>query len=176
MHCEEIKKIVSNFSLIRECDTILNGMLRLSTPFQNIEGSFIDLYIGEQNDLYSPYILTDLGGTSAYLFDMNIKLYATKKRKRIMHDICVSLGVIEDNGEFKIPIGKEELKELPEAIVRLSQACIRIKEKIRNVKKLYEQAKHKAESGNFAYQLAKLSLESHLEELLQIEKNNRKMI
>lgn len=126
MYCEEIREIVSNFSLIRECDTILNGMLRLSTPFQNIEGSFIDLFFGEQNDMYSPYILTDLGGTAAYLFDMNIRLYTTKKRRAIIEDICNSLGVIDDNGEFKIHLGKEDLKNIPDAMVRLSQACIRI--------------------------------------------------
>jgi hypothetical protein len=111
-------------SLVESCDTIRNGMIRMATPFNYPNGSKIDLFLGSESPLFESHYLTDLGNTTAYLLDMQIKPWATKKRKQIMADVCGSLGITHVGGEFRV--GVESNDQIASAMVRLAQACIRI--------------------------------------------------
>jgi hypothetical protein len=102
-------------------------MVRLQTPFQYMDGSRIDLFLGQTSDLFQKFYITDLGQTVATLLDVQIKLSATKKRKDMVKEICESLDVLQEQGEFKIFLEAEKLQEdLSSAMVRLAQACIRV--------------------------------------------------
>ena len=126
MTCKNLLPIVQKFSLIRTCDVIKNGSLRMETPFKYPNGSSIDLFLREESqDAFKGWLLSDLGQTTAYLLDLHVKPWATKKRKQTLLDICNSLGVQSSNGDFQIRVPENELNNLPNFMVLLAQACIR---------------------------------------------------
>ena len=137
--CESLKEYLSTFSLVQQCDLIKNDMLRIQTPFQYMDGSKIDLFIGEKIDLFGKnIIISDLGQTVATLLEVQFKPWSNKKRKEVVNEICSSLNVQWVGGEFKVELKEEDLHQVSDAIVRLSQACIRIadmalNQRIRNV-------------------------------------------
>ncbi|HEU0177353.1 MAG TPA: DUF1828 domain-containing protein [Blastocatellia bacterium] len=119
-------KAVQHFSLVRECDQIRSGALRISTPFHYPDGSLIDVFLEPAGNLFDGYKLSDGGQTADYVADLKFDLFATKKRRLLISDICETLDVKCADGSFEIHLTLEELHtELPQAIVRLSQACIR---------------------------------------------------
>ncbi len=119
----DIKNHIEDFSLVTSYETIKNGMMRIQTPFQYMDGSYIDLFLGTTG-ICRTLTITDLGQTVANLLDVHIKISTTKKRKEKVDSICKSLQVLQDKGEFKVYL--DNMNELSSAIVRLSQACIRI--------------------------------------------------
>ena len=125
--CESLKPFTA-LQLVEDCDEIKGGVLRLSTPFRYPDGSNIDLFMGIDSHLHAPIKLTDLAHTTAYLLDVQIKPWATQKRKHIVDDVCKLLGIDREGGELVVRLTQEELNDgnLPGAMVRLAQACIRI--------------------------------------------------
>lgn len=126
LNCEAIKEHVKSFSLVKDCDIIKSGDLRIATPFNYPNGSHIDLFLKKNNDLFNSYILSDFGQTSDYVSDMQFNLWATKKRRLIIDDICQSLNVEQSDGQFQIELTYDDIKQFYNPIVRLSQACIRV--------------------------------------------------
>lgn len=124
--CSSIQDSIKDFSLVKDCDVIQNGTMRLATPFQYPEGSNIDMFLSNTNTLIPEWVLSDFGQTTAYLLNLHLKHWATKKRKQLVSDICASLGVELDGGQLQIKIQADRISELPQAIVRLSQACVRV--------------------------------------------------
>ena len=124
--CDNVQNLVSGFSLVEKCDVVKNGMLRLATPFQYPNGEKIDLFLGRQDHLFEKWILTDLGQTTAYLLDLHIKPWTTKRRKQLVSDICSTLDVQSEGGQFQIVLSEQQLPEVSEAMVRLAQTCIRV--------------------------------------------------
>lgn len=121
---EQIQAAVSGFSLVKGSDVIRNGMVRLATPFQYPNGAGIDLFLGAQPEHVDKLTLTDLGQTTGWLLDLNLKLWTTERRKQLVADICQSLEVSQEGGQFQLILS--DLKQLPEAMVRLSHACLRV--------------------------------------------------
>lgn len=96
----------------------------MSVPFQHLNGSQIDLFLKPQSD---EWVLSDFGQTIAYLMDLQVNPWSTAKRKQLVEDICKSLKIEQHDGEFKTVIRAANLNDdLSSAMVRLSQACIRI--------------------------------------------------
>lgn len=126
INCEKTKEHIRSFSLVKECDAIQSGDLRIATPFNYPNGSAIDLFITRGDDLFKNYILSDFGQTSDYVSDMQFNLWATKKRRDIINDICESLNVTQSDGQFEIKLDDKGLTCLSDAIVRLAQVCIRV--------------------------------------------------
>jgi hypothetical protein len=125
--CDYLANIVSGFSLISDCDIVKDGSIRMSTPFQYPDGSRIDIFVILSNDLLpTQAILSDKGQTTAYLLDLHVKPWTTKKRKQMVDDICASLGVSHVGGEFLVNSSVERSSEWPSAMVRLAQACLRV--------------------------------------------------
>lgn len=119
MDCEKMMKEIKKFLLVYDCDEIKNGMIRVATPFQYPDGSYIDLFLGEREGSLGGYVLTDMGGTADYLFGLQAKPGSTKS-------ICETLKVDRYNSEFRILISKKELVFLPSCLTRLMNACVRI--------------------------------------------------
>lgn len=120
----ELTRLVQTFSLVKDCDTIENGMLRIATPFQYPDGSFIDLFL--EQDLSQEWKLTDMGQTVAYLLDLHVKPWSSARREQVVADICASLGVRRDGAQLFVRVPENGSLELTSAMVRLAQACLRL--------------------------------------------------
>jgi len=128
LDCETLKGMATSLALVTACDIIKNGMLRLATPFRYPDGSQIDLFLGSPPGLLVNDIrVTDLGQTAAYLFDLQLKPWATFKRKQIVEDVCRTLNVAQEGGELLVRLTGADLASsaLSDAMVRVAQACIR---------------------------------------------------
>ncbi len=126
MDCDHILQAAKTFPLVLSCAVIRNGMLRLETPFHYPNGASIDVFVGTLENLFTPIIVTDFGQTTAYLLDMQIKHWQTARRRQIVADICRTLQVEQDGGQFVVRLAQHQLPELSAAIVRLAEACIRV--------------------------------------------------
>lgn len=125
MKCEDIKELASTFSVVKSCDIIKNNNIRISTPFQYPDKSNIDLFFLQTDDMFHSY-LTDYGFTFAFLTDMQLKPWGTKKRKQIVSDICESFGVNLSGGNLEIKVPKDSMSNFSDYVIRLAQACIRV--------------------------------------------------
>src|SRR5580658_6820157 len=94
--CDNLKEYATQLSLVTACDVIKSGLLRLSTPFRYPDGSQIDLFLGPTGEVFDRYRISDLGQTAAYLLDLQLKPWATQKRKLIVEDVCRALAVERD--------------------------------------------------------------------------------
>jgi len=157
--CQELAELVGGFSLIEACDQTRDGFLRFSTPFRYPDGSQVDLFLGapHQRRLGGELILTDKGQTTSYLLDLNVKPWATKKRKQAVSDICETLGVVLDGGQLAIALLEADLPNLSSMIVRLAQACIRVSDisltqRLRAVNSFKEDVEEFFEGSALAYQ------------------------
>lgn len=126
VNCKNLTEYVSTFSLVQDCDIVKNGAIRITTPFTYPNGSFIDVFLKPNNDLYSSYTLSDYGQTAQYLYEMGFNLTATRKRLQTIDDVCRTLGTKYKSGFFEIEFGDDNLNNLSNFIVNLSQTCIRI--------------------------------------------------
>jgi hypothetical protein len=131
--CSQLAQSLQGFSLLRSCDQVGENTLRISTPFVGLDGSYLDLFLEQQvnvtkkdNPLFWGYILSDLGETAAYLYSLRIQLSTTRKRRNFVSDVCEALGVEHERGQLLIKLERGQLATLPDAILRLAQACIRV--------------------------------------------------
>ncbi len=118
--------LLTSACLVVAYDTVRAGSFRLATPFRYPDGSHIDGFLKDSRTLFGGFGLSDKGQTLAYLLDLHVKPWTSQKRKQTMADICATLGVEQDGGAFRMRLPKEEMNDLPDAIRRLGQACIRI--------------------------------------------------
>lgn len=121
-----IQNHITTICLVKSYDIVRDGSFRLATPFRYPDGSYIDVFLKTQDDPFKGFELSDKGQTMAYLLDLHVKPWTSQKRKQTLADICAALGVEQDGGVFRISLRDEEMKELPDAILRLSQVCIRV--------------------------------------------------
>ena len=126
LSCGHLQEYLSGFSLIYQCDVVKNGALRIATPFTYPNGSHIDLFFTRKAGLFNTFILSDYGQTFYYLLDTGFNLWATKKRRQFVTDICYNLNIHYIQNMFEVEILETELSNLSDFIVRLTQACIRI--------------------------------------------------
>src|SRR5215218_241880 len=154
--CDNLKEFVQSFSLVNNCDRINNGALRIATPFNYPNGSQIDLFLEVSSDMFNDYILSDYGMTANYLLDMQIKPWAAKKRRLLIDDICSVLGVAYSAGKLQIHIDQKDLSDLPHAMVRLAQACIRVADlsftqRLQIIGTFQEEVEEFISENNFSY-------------------------
>lgn len=131
--CQSLGTVLQGFSLIKQCDVLPDGTLRIATPFQYPNGSFIDVFLQDakalpQDDqnVFFGHMLSDCGQTAMYLSDLHIKTWTTKRKKQILQDICATTGVHDHSGELRVPIEVDRLDTIAPAMVLLAQACIRM--------------------------------------------------
>lgn len=123
---QSLRRMVEGFSLVKSCDSVENGMLRVATPFQYSDGSQVDLFIENELLPEKDVILSDMGQTVAYLLDLHVRPWTSKRRELAVVDICQSLGVHKEGGQILTRVPSLESTAVTDAIVRLSQACIRV--------------------------------------------------
>lgn len=119
----EVKELVSNVSLVRNADLLPTGYIRLETVFRYPDGSSIDVFLAPQN-LLPGHRLTDLAQTTAWLLDVQVKPWLSKKRRMFVEDAIRTLGVAQKGGELFVDVS--ELSQIADAVTRLGQACLRV--------------------------------------------------
>lgn len=124
--CSTIKSLTQQLPLVQDCDPIASGAVRMLTPFTYPNGSNIDLFLEEPEPLFQAMILSDLGQTTGYLLDAQVKPWATNKRRQIVEDICRSLDVTWRGGRLLVELDSANLTDLSPVMLRLAQACIRV--------------------------------------------------
>ena len=131
------KQFVVGSNIVRDCNKLKTGIIRLETTFQYPDGSYVDLFLLEETLLEQPFInstninktkllLTDLGNTTNSLLDSHIELWATQQAREMVKLVCDSLAVDYENGEFRVFIDEQSQNDLTEYVLRLAQACIRV--------------------------------------------------
>lgn len=134
------KKFVVGNNIVRDCNKLKTGIIRIETCFQYPDGSYIDLFLLEETMLEQPlleqpsisttnmnktkFLLTDLGNTTNNLLDSHIELWATQQAREAVKVICDSLNVNYENGEFRVFIDEQRENDLTKYILDLCQACI----------------------------------------------------
>jgi hypothetical protein len=124
--CSSLKDIKHALSMISECDVVRSGALRMSTPFLYPNGSHVDVFLEQRRDLFNSYILSDYGQTGLYLEDAQVRLDSTERRRQILGDICSQLGISFKDGALTLQITSDEIVDISNAVMRLSQACVRV--------------------------------------------------
>jgi len=115
-----------SLSLVRECDVVRNGALRISTPFSYPNGDFIDVFLQVEKNLFRSLSLSDYGYTSMYLRSAQIEIGATAKKRNVIGSILSQLGVKMVGGDLVVEVEPANPNDISDAIFRLSQACLRI--------------------------------------------------
>ena len=123
--CDQLQSLATQISLVTACDAVRDGSLRLATPFRYPDGSQIDLFLQAGDNLLGEMELSDKGQTMAYLLDLHVKPWTSQKRKQTLADICSSLGVEQEGGCFRIRLDASQRTLFADAMVRLSQVCLR---------------------------------------------------
>lgn len=122
----DILNDLTTISLVKSCDVVASGAIRMATPFTFPNGSFIDLFLVPSSPMFPSYTLTDYGYTALYLDEIGFNLWQTKKRRQVIADVCEQLDVQQDSGQFVIPLKDENFTDLGLQMARLAQACIRL--------------------------------------------------
>lgn len=124
--CDLLQKELASISLVKECDVVDSGAIRIATPFTFPDGSNIDLFLIPHPGLFKGYTLSDYGYTAMYLMEIGFDLWQTKKRRQVIADICEQFGVAQDSGQFFISLDEKNMPELGLLMARLAQACTRL--------------------------------------------------
>lgn len=115
---------LASHALVKRMDSTPTGRHRIQTIFKYPDGSWIDVFLMTRDDLFKPPYLSDLGQTMAWLLDLPVRPWQSKKRQTILEDIVRAYGVQQDGGALVKVIENEN--DLAPDIVALSQACVRV--------------------------------------------------
>src|SRR5665213_1652520 len=130
--CERLKTLLTGLSLVKDCQRLKDGTLRMATNLRYPNGSFVDVFVHDQGDLgdagpglFKGYVLSDMGQTALYLLQLGMEVWATEKRKLAVEDVCKILGVESKRNQLQIKLISDEEAQVADAFLRLAQACIR---------------------------------------------------
>lgn len=126
LSCDSLHDFVLNLPMVEECGVVRSGALRLSTPFMYPNGEHIDVFLEETNRLYGGYRLSDYGRTAHYLRNAYSAIEGSPKKRQILQDILTQAGVDLRNGDLSVEILASEINQIAAAMLRLTQACVRI--------------------------------------------------
>lgn len=121
-----IEDFITGAYLVEDYDTVRDGSFRLATPFRYPDGSHIDVFLKAGGTGFDGFELSDKGQTVAYLLDLHVNPWSSQRCKQGVSDICTTLGVEQEGGVFRIRLSTGKMNDLPDAILRLGQACVRI--------------------------------------------------
>lgn len=117
------KKLLGHVSLFRDVDVLPAGHLRIETAFRYPDGTSIDIFVSPP-DLLPGLRLSDQGQTNAWLLDLQIKAWLSKKRRAFIEDALHTYGAQQAGGELVLQI--DGPAALSDGVIRLSQACLRV--------------------------------------------------
>lgn len=120
----DIKNRLDGHSIVRNVDQVPRGHVRIETAFLYPEGSSVDLFLVEEAPLLPATRLSDLGNTSQWLLDVQVRAWLSKKRQALVDDALRIYDVSRQGGAFEIQLAS--LDAIVDGVVRLGQACVRV--------------------------------------------------
>ena len=124
----DIERLVDELCMVRASDVVPKGHLRLETKFLYPDRSSVDVFVvneAQQQLLAASPILSDLGQTTSWLADVQVKPWQSKKRQRLLEDAIEILGIRQNGGALETPFEPSH-DGLEDAVIRLGQACVRV--------------------------------------------------
>lgn len=115
--CEEINRSIGALFTCRD----EGEFVRLRTPFLYPDGDVIDLFVRPNGSVMT---LTDLGETLRWLRMQSLSQRRSPKQQQLIQDVIVTHGVEFFRGMLNVRV--ESLGDLSGAVMRLSQAALRI--------------------------------------------------
>jgi hypothetical protein len=125
---QDIELFANDLCMVRSKDVLPRGHLRFETKFQYPDRSSVDLFVvnpAQQKLLPASPVLSDLGQTTAWLADVQVRPWQSKKRQRLLDDAIHVLGVRQTGGALETEFAPNR-QDLEDAIIRLGQACVRV--------------------------------------------------
>jgi len=121
---DEVRHESDGHALVRSIDELKSGVVRLETAFLYPDGSSVDLFAHRPEPLFPNFVLSDFGQTTAWLLDVQVKPWLSKKRTRFVEDALRLYGVSQVGGALELAL--PSVDRLMPGIVQLGQACVRI--------------------------------------------------
>ena len=118
-----VQSLLVDHTLVRGVDQLRTGPVRIETAFLYPDGASVELFVAEEPGLFPIQRLTDLGQTMAWLLDVQVKPWLSRKRQGFLEDALRLYGVEQRGGELARPL--PELEAIVPGIVSLGQACVR---------------------------------------------------
>lgn len=112
--------IAANVGALFQC-TDFNEHVRIRTPFLYPDGDVIDLFVREREGML---LVSDLGESLRWLKSQTTTARRSNKQRRMIDDVCMTLGVELYKGMLMIRAKEPAL--LAEAVTRLGQAAVRV--------------------------------------------------
>jgi hypothetical protein len=121
---QEIREHLSALRVAQVDGQTRRGHLRIDTGLLYPDGTAIEVFLLRENGLFEELTLSDLGQTTAWLLDLQVKPWLSKKRRALLEDSIRLLDVHQDGGA--LVVRPPRLGELGSAVMRLGQACLRV--------------------------------------------------
>jgi hypothetical protein len=124
----DIDMIANELCMVRSKDVVPRGHLRLETKFLYPDRSSVDVFVvndAQQQLVAGSPVLSDLGQTTAWLADVQVRPWQSKKRQRFLEDAIYVLGVRQNGGALETEFAPNH-QDLEDAVIRLGQACVRV--------------------------------------------------
>jgi hypothetical protein len=115
--CEQITQKIGELFI---CSPV-NQYIRIETPFLYPDGDVIDLFYKVEGD---DILLTDFGETLGWLQMQTASQRQSSKQRQLISDICLTHGINLDHGMLIVRLKQSD--DLSEAVIRLSQAALRV--------------------------------------------------
>ncbi|WPU66272.1 DUF1828 domain-containing protein [Peredibacter starrii] len=131
LSCSILTSNLAGFSIIKECDVVKGGIVRIATKLQFPNGEYIDVFVKPHSDLGGDgFIVTDMGFTSDFLRNAWVSPFTNKKRMNYIEEVCALFDLKFEKGEIKT-FARSEM-ELPLAIIDTAQSCLRVSDMVMN--------------------------------------------
>ncbi len=119
---EDAKKIsASTLDELFACSETPRGHTRVRTPFLYPDGDVVDVFVVERDGRLE---VTDFGEALGWLRLQTVSGRRSPKQTKLVHDICLTLGVELFKGQLVIRCKSPD--ELAQAVARLGQAAVRV--------------------------------------------------
>jgi hypothetical protein len=103
-----------------ECSPAPRQGIRVRTPFLYPDGGVIDVFVLERDGYVE---VTDFGEALGWLRMQSIRGQLSPKQKRLIEDVCLTLGVELFRGQL---MRRVEGSRVSEAVVQVAQAALRV--------------------------------------------------
>lgn len=122
---DDLRALAARVCMVKGIDTVPRGHVRLETRFKYPDRSSVDLFIQNPTQTGERLVLTDLGQTTLWLNDLQVRPWQSKKRSRFIEDALHVLEIRQAGGAFEVDFQMSQ-ESLMDAVVRLGQACVRV--------------------------------------------------
>lgn len=121
--------LLDDICMVRATDQVPKGHVRLETKFSYPDGTSVDLFIASSAQpmpfAQEPHLLTDFAQTTAWLADVQVQPWKSKKRQGFVDEVLAVLGVRQNGGALEASFDGTP-GSLESAVIRLGQACVRV--------------------------------------------------